>query len=145
MSDKTKLLHYLSSKTIQYTDNKGYRQCLRNLFNMNPNTYAEKISELKSIEDLDEETEDEISYDCEAAEKVMEDIFSQTKGNEIMDNIYSCAAARMFSEDMSIGLAVLFSYDYMPFFYLCLVDYLKAPNDFNKNNNNYINLMKKIS
>jgi hypothetical protein len=145
MSDQKCLFDYLTSKTVQYNDNKGYRQCLRELFNMNPATYSEKIDLIKSTEELDAETEDEISYDCEAAEKIMDDIFLKTVGDEIMDHIYSCAAARMFSEDKSIGLAVLFSYDYLPCFYLCLVDYLKAPGEFNKSNINYINLMKKIS
>jgi hypothetical protein len=112
---------------------------------MNPSKYSEKIYEIKSLEELDEETEDEISYDSEAAENVLDEIYSKTKDNDLMNEIYSNAAARMFSMDKTIGLAVLMSYDYLSFFILCLVDYLKAPGEFNKSNINYINLMKKIS
>lgn len=139
------LLEHLSSKNLFYEDNRGYRKCLRELFIMNPLNYSEKINELKSFEDIDDETEDEMSYDAEASEKILDDIYSCTKDNELMIDIYSTAAARMFSIDNSIGLAVLMCYDYLYSFILCLVDYLKDPNDFNKSNNNYINLMKKIS
>ena len=139
------LLEHLSSKNLFYEDNRAYRQCLRELFIMNPSKYSEKIYEIKSLEELDEETEDEISYDSEAAENVLDEIYSKTKDNDLMNEIYSNAAARMFSMDKTIGLAVLMSYDYLSFFILCLVDYLKAPGEFNKSNINYINLMKKIS
>jgi len=139
------LLEHLSSKNLSYQNNREYRQCLRELFIMNPSNYYEKINELKSFEEIDDETEDEMSYDAESTEKILDDIYSCTKDNEIMIDIYSTAAARMFSIDNSIGLAVLMCYDYLSYFMLCLVDYLKAPNDFNKTNINYINLMKKIS
>jgi len=139
------LLEHLSSKNLFYEDNKRYRQCLRELFLMNPEKYSEKIDLIKSTEELDEETEDEISYDSEAAEKIMDEIYLKTKDNDLLNEIYSNAAARMFSIDKTIGLAVLMSYDYLSFFILCLVDYLKAPGEFNKSNINYINLMKKIS
>jgi hypothetical protein len=139
------LLEHLSSKNLFYEDNKRYRQCLRELFLMNPEKYSEKIDLIKSTEELDEETEDEISYDSEAAEKIMDEIYLKTKDNDLLNEIYSNAAARMFSIDKTIGLAVLMSYDYLSFFILCLVDYLKAPGEFNKSNINYTNLMKKIS
>ena len=45
--------------SLSYTDNKGYRRCLREIFHMNSANYSEKISSLNSLEQLDEETEDE--------------------------------------------------------------------------------------
>jgi len=131
--------------SLSYTDNKGYRRCLREIFHMNSANYSEKISSLNSLEQLDEETEDEISYDEDAATKKMDEIYSKTKDNDLFMNIYKIAALRMFSEDPEIGLAVLFSYDYLPLFYLCLVEYLKSPGTLNNANTNYSNLLKKIS
>jgi hypothetical protein len=139
------LYERLSSKPIIYDNNKGYRQCLRELFQMNKANYQEKINEIRSREELDEETEDEISYDDSAAEKFMDEIYEKTKHNSLFKDIYKIAAAKFFSEDETIGLVVLFSYDFMSLFISCLVDYLKSPDDFNKENNKYIALLKKIS
>ena len=139
------LYEKLSTKTIIYDNNKCYRQCLRELFEMNEANYQEKINTIKSREGLDEETEDEISYDDDAASKMMDDIFDKTQSNELFNYIYLIAAAKFLSQDATIGLAVLFSYDYLSSFFLCLVDYLKDPANFNKENNNYIALLKKIS
>jgi hypothetical protein len=139
------LYERLSGKPIIYDNNKGYRQCLRELFEMNQATYQEKINAIKSREELDEETEYEVSYDDSAAEKTMDEIYEKTKDNVLFKNIYKIAAAKFLSEDESIGLVVLFSYDFMSSFIACLVDYLKSPDNFNSDNNNYIALLKKIS
>jgi hypothetical protein len=139
------LFEYLNSKKIEYADNKGYRQCLRELFNMNPANYAEKVNAIKMQEELDEETEDEISYDEASGVKLMDDIFSNTKDAELFNNVYKLAAAKMISEDPSIGQVVLFSYHYLPYYHLCLVDYLESPSNFNKENKNYNILVEKLS
>jgi len=139
------LYERLSGKPIIYDNNKGYRQCLRELFEMNQANYQEKINEIRSREELDEETEDEVSYDDSAAKKFMDEIYEQTKDNALLKAIYKIAAGKFLSEDESIGLVVLFSYDFMSSFMACLVDYFKSPDSFNSNNNNYIFLLKKIS
>lgn len=140
------LYERLSKKPIIYDNNKGYRECLRALFQMNQETYQDKINTIRSREELDEETEDEISYDDDAAQKIMDEIYEQTKSSELFNKIYVLAAGKFLSEDPSIGLAVLFSYDFLSSFIVCLVDYLKDSISFNnKNNNNYIELFKKIS
>ena len=139
------LLQHLINKKVDYHDNKGYRQCLRELFRMNPETYKEKLNTLRSLEDLDDETEDEISYDDSAAKDLLDQIFSKTEKNSLFNSAYMIAAGTMISEDPTIGLAVLFCYDFLPLFYLCLVDYLTSPAEFTKENNHYISLMKKIS
>jgi len=130
---------------IDYVDNKGYRQFLRGIFEMNSGNYQEKINSIKSVEELDEETEDEISYDEEAASKTMDKIYEKTKKNALFKNLYKIAASKMLSEDETIGQAVLFSYDYLKDFYLCLVDFYNERENFIDKNQNYINLLKKIS
>ena len=86
---------------ITYIDDKTYRQCLRDLFFMN--THIEI--------DFDEITQDEQNYDIDAANNAMDYVYNQTKENIYFQNLYDCAAAKMFSTDREIGLAVLFSYD----------------------------------
>jgi hypothetical protein len=135
-------LEYFLSKKIDYGDNMGYRKSMRDLFQMDKNNYNEKIT---SIEDLDEETEDENSYDEEAATKAMDFIYDETKDNVLFHELYVLAAGKFLSQDPLIGEAVLFSYDYLSLFYLCLVDYFNKPSEFTKTNINYINLLKKIS
>ena len=139
------LYERLSGKPIIYDNNKSYRQCLRELFEMNPVNYQDKINSIKSREELDEETEDEVSYDDNAAVKFMDEIYDKTKDYALFKNVYKIAASKFLSEDESIGLVVLFSYDFMSLFIACLVDYLKSPDSFNSDNNNYIALLKKIS
>jgi hypothetical protein len=130
---------------IDYVDNKGYRQFLRGIFEMNSGNYQEKINSIKSVEELDEETEDEISYDEEAASNTMDKIYEKTKKNVLFKKLYKIAASKMLSEDETIGQAVLFSYDYLKDFYLCLVDFYNEGENFTDKNPNYINLLKKIS
>jgi hypothetical protein len=130
---------------MDYNDNKGYRQSLRGLFEMNSKNYEDRINSIKSIEELDEETEDEISYDEKAASETMDQIYSKTKNNVLFKNLYKIAASKMLSEDETIGQAVLFSYDYLKDFYLCLVDFYNEPENFTDKNHKYINLLKKIS
>jgi len=131
--------------TIKYNNNKDFRSCLRKLFAMDAEKYAEKIQVLNSIENLDDETRDEISYDEDASTIMLDYVFDQTKENKLFQKLYDTAALRMFSVDKSIGLAVLFSYDYLKTFHLCLVDYFSSPEKFDEENINYINLIKKIS
>lgn len=139
------LLKIISTNNFQYNDNKGYRNSLRVLFNMDSNNYMDKVNEIRSTEQLDDETEDEICYDEESSTKMMDLIYEKTKDNVLFHELYVLAAGRFLSEDPLIGEAVLFCYDYLQLFILCLVDYLKSPNDFNKDNINYINLLKKLS
>ena len=53
--------------TIEYSNDTEYRHCLRNLFKMNPINYPD-ISEM----DLDEVTKDEVQYDLDAANVILE-------------------------------------------------------------------------
>jgi hypothetical protein len=133
------------NKTVEYEDNNGYRRCMRELFKMKSENYSDKLNEIKRIEELDAETEDEISYDDESVKTILDIVYLKTKDNVLFNRVYILAAATFLSEDPSIGEAVLFSYHYLPLFYLCLVDYFKSPEDFNSENINYINLLKKIS
>ena len=130
----SKILYNTNIALITYIDDKTYRQCLRDLFFMN--THIEI--------DFDEITQDEQNYDIDAANNAMDYVYTQTKDNIYFQNLYDCAAAKMFSTDREIGLAVLFSYDNLNFFHSCFVDYLHDPELFNEYIPSYIEMYNNI-
>jgi hypothetical protein len=92
-----------------------------------------------SLEGLDEETQDELLYDEKTMSIIMDEIYDATKNNDLFNELYDLAAARMFSTDRTIGQAVLLSYDYLCFFHNCLASFLKDEFD---NKNEYYLLLK---
>uniref|UniRef100_A0A6C0HZW1 Uncharacterized protein n=1 Tax=viral metagenome TaxID=1070528 RepID=A0A6C0HZW1_9ZZZZ len=121
-----------------YSNNKEYRQSLRDFFQM-------KCQPVVSNEDIDEETIDEFTYDADAVEKKMNEIFEKTKIINGFCKLYEIAASHMISTDLETGLAVLLSYDYF-YYFKDLFSYFEKNN--NKNlelSNEYKELLKKIS
>jgi hypothetical protein len=94
--------------------------------------------------EIDEITRDELDYDESAASKILDFVFEKTFENALFQELYDIAAAKMISMDRSIGLAVLFSYDYMALFHRCLCCYFTNPADFSETSDSYVCLKKKI-
>jgi hypothetical protein len=103
---------------VQYTNDREYRKCIRELFQMNPNNYPDVI------EEADEDFKDEVEYDDESAEKVIDYIMSITKNDPLYHELYEMAAATMMTEDLGLGLVLLFSYDYLELFHPILILYI---------------------
>lgn len=125
---------------IQYSNNTEYRQCLRTFFNMI--NFDESKDIIETCIDLDDETYDELLYDSNASLNGMNIIYEKTHNNPLFITLYSIAAGRMFSQDLQIGLSILFSYDHFIQFHKCLYDFYSSPNTFNENTESY-NLLKK--
>jgi len=128
--------NYNINKDVYYTNNKEYRQCMRELFNM-------KCVIQPDMEGIDEETIDELTYDEQTMSVIMDEIYNATKNNDIFNELYDLAAARMFSTDRTIGQAVLLSYDYLCFFHNCLASFLKG--EFDNKNEYYLLLKMKLT
>ena len=122
--------------TVQYDDDFGYRQSIRDVFGMNC------LPDSIFGSDYDAVTRDELLYEADAMTKGLDYIYERTKDVPEFKEIYEIAAGFMFSVDPNIGLAVIFSYDYFRLFHPCLVDFLKSGSI---SNDNRENLMKKIS
>jgi hypothetical protein len=113
-------------QTIQYSDNKEYRQRFREIFDISESArtcYANIEVSLDKDEDL--ETKDELNYDTSMMEKVMEDWFLKTNNTEsnplsVFKELYLYAEGRMFSTDLRIGQAVICSYDTFHLYYACI-------------------------
>ena len=101
--------------SLAYSNNTEYRSALRQFFKMNP--------VFCPTDDLDPETADELMYDTDTTIKCISAIYDTTKDNERFMNLYKCAAGRIFSEDASMGLTLLFCYDHFASFVPVLVDF----------------------
>ena len=101
---------------VEYYENNSYRQCLRQVMNMD----VSQITFEQYKDELDDETKDELLIDEKQMSDAMDEIYEKTKNVESFQSLYNSAAALMFSTDPNIGLAVLFSYDYFSLFHTCI-------------------------
>ena len=117
---------YNTNYHVEYYDNHQYRQCLREVFNMDLTLAREIIKQLEITNDetLDDETLDEMLFDDDTADKCMETIFKKTHNNTEFQELYLLAAAKMISMNLSIGMSICFSYDYFHLFHKYLVIFL---------------------
>ena len=120
---------------VKYNNDHEFRMTLRNLFQMNLKKYDE---------DIDLITNDENNYDDEAVTKVLDYIFLLTKNSSSFMELYTNAAALMLSTDPSIGLSILFSYDYLKDFHLCLKSFKEDPSKFGQEHPSYKNIKKRL-
>jgi hypothetical protein len=98
--------------------------------------------------DIDPVSRDELEYDEKSADLAMQYVMDKTSHLPLFAPIYEQAASFMFSTDKNIGIAVLFSYDYLLLFHNCLVDYFisltNMDTSFTKENKNYQLLYNKL-
>jgi hypothetical protein len=111
---------------IQYTNDDEYRECMIHVFH---------------YDDTDENSDNSYST------KLLDLIFEKTSVH--LREIYEKASAVIMMEDLDIGLAILFSYDYFSLFHLCLCDYLPLNEEeqieFPKKNQYYLQLLDKLN
>jgi hypothetical protein len=109
---------------------------------MNTNTCKDKVNVLEHNvnEVFDDETADELAYDDDAANKILDYVYTITHGNSLFNTLYMDAAAKMLSIDPSIGISVLFSYDYFELFNNCIKLFIQTPELFNSKCNEYVKL-----
>ena len=129
------LLHNFINQESNYDDDSSYRECLRNMFMM---------IELTPNTDIDHITNDENNYDEESMSKAMDIIYEKTRNDKLFQYLYQHGAAKMFSMDQEIGLAVLCSYDYFHLFHMCLRDFFQNTKAFHEKSESYRCLTKKL-
>jgi hypothetical protein len=130
------VLYDISEKTMSYSNDFEYRACLRKLFCMNRPILDE---------DIDEISRDEQDFDIESTTKSLDYVYETTFENPAFQELYDIAASKMISMDRSIGLSVLFSYDYFALFHACLCCFYENSAGFSKETESYKNLVKKLS
>ena len=130
------MYYNLDLELTPYNNDIEYRESLRKLFSM-----QKVVAYCAEIDDI---TNDENDYDNDSASKAMDFVYQQTKDNLFFQKLYDSAASKMLSQDREIGLAVLYSYDYMLYFHNCFIDFYKKPLEFNDTKDSYIQLSKKL-
>lgn len=122
---------YNITVNVNYNDNYSYRSCLRAVTNMCKSDIY--VPWDKMDDDLDEETIDEMLFDNVKMTTSMDYIYNKTHTIPKFKELYSLAAGKMLSTNQSIGLAILFSFDYFSYFHKCLIDFFNN-NDVNSSN-----------
>lgn len=115
---------------VDYSTTDEYRYQIQRIFFMD-------------VENLVTET-DEIAYDDEAIKSGLEFILNQTKDSPLFVRLYEKAAEIVLSDNLEMGLAILFSYDYLNMFHSVLYIYFFEPENFVDTNPTYIELFNKI-
>lgn len=118
-----------SCMEISYSSDREYRATFRSIFGMssNNNTLLSQDTPTDTMNDSDDDiTEDENDYDVGAATHVMDEIYEKIQHDGLFRELLDHAAGKMLSLDPSIGLTILFSYDYFAAFHRCLCVFLAA-------------------
>jgi len=118
-----------------YTDNTTYRMAVRQIITM-------PVRATPRDPDLDDETADELDYDEQYMSAFLDTVYAETRDHPVFRNLYEFAAARMFSTDPEIGLAVLMSYDFLYRFYPCLVLYQTDASAFTETSREYVDIVR---
>jgi len=132
---------YPVSLLVDYSNSQEYRECVRRIFQMDSSKYPEMAKD----PEIDAESRDENEYDEDASAKAIETIFEKTRNCPAIDELYLLAAARMFSTEQDIGLAILMSYDYLFFFHPILAEFFGNHETFeNKNHPLILEITSKL-
>jgi hypothetical protein len=96
-------------------------------------------------DDIDEISRDEQDFDMENTSRCLDYVYESTSGNPWFQELYDSAAEKMISIDRSIGLSVLFSYDYFAGFHKCLCCYYEDPANFDDKSLAFIELKTSLT
>ena len=118
-----------------YIDSTTYRMAIRQIITM-------PASATPRDPDMDDVTADELDYDETYMSTFLDTVYAETRDHPLFRNLYEFAAARMFSTDHEIGLAVLMSYDFLYRFYPCLVLFQRSPESFTETSSEYLDVIR---
>lgn len=129
---------------VQYENNSQYRKWIRNVFKMDTSPIFKEIETKYNMDELDEESLDEMLYDHDIMSQTMEQLYRVTQSNVLFQTVYDLAAGKMFSTDQTIGQVILFSYDYFYLFHACLCVFFHSPELFDETCIYYLELKDKL-
>jgi hypothetical protein len=121
------MIFELHPDEVIYNDDNQYRRIMRKIFNM---------------KDLENQEYDEINYDPKNIEKYLNDIFSKTEDEPEFLELYELASALLISTDISIGITLLFSFDYLKDFYTVVYLFVNDNIQWKNKISNLINKLK---
>ena len=131
-----------STPLIEYNTTEEYRAHIRIIFGMDCESKRKEIQE--TYMDLDKESLDELLYDENQMSMVMDQIYQMTEHHPQFQELYRLAAAKMLSEDLKIGQAVICCYDYFYLFHPCMCTFIDCPIIFDEYCPYFIQLRDKL-
>ena len=151
---------------IEYNTTEEYRSHVRTIFKMDCESKRKEIQEIygqgsseamnpttnaigdrrspETFGDLDKESLDELLYDENQMSMVMDQIYQMTEQHPQFQELYRLAAAKMLSEDLTIGQAVICCYDYFYLFHPCMCTFIDCPIIFDEYCPYFIQLRDKL-
>jgi hypothetical protein len=120
---------------VSYVNDGEYRAVFRRVFGMKT---------LPPDADMDALTADEIDYDVDAASAVMDSVFERTESDPLFQELYDLAAAKMFSLERTIGMAILFAFDNFAHYHQCLRLYFLEPASWTRSHPTFVAMLNKI-
>jgi len=124
-----------------YSNNVEYRKALQELcFLRYPDTFPTG----DYPEGTDPESCHEMTYDIENMTYALDFIWHNTRQQALFVELYKLAADEMITEDLEVGLAILFSYDYLRYFYPVFREYMILNAQFDEDHPFYILLKQKL-
>jgi hypothetical protein len=133
----------LVTPTIEYTTTHEYRKVIRHLFYMDCSSIIQSLEQHYDMENMDEETLDELLYDHDKMENTLNILFHKTNIHSSFQTLYKDGAALMLSQEHTIGQCILCSYDYLALYHRCLYDYFVVGH-FDENCESFILLYDKL-
>ena len=121
------------SSNISYSNSTEYRRIFRKITHQSEHPPENPLG-------IDDETLDEQHYDDDTVSRFMDTVYHSTQHSSLLQHLYDSAAAKMISTNREIGLAVLFSYDYMSAFYTCYCEYISSPETFSETTQSYMKI-----
>jgi hypothetical protein len=104
-----------------YENNEEYRNVLKELCYLR---YPDTFPKGDYPEDTEPESRHEMTYDLKNMTYALDFIWHHTKTSGLFTNLYKTAAAELFTEELEVGLALMFSYDYLCYFYPVFREYM---------------------
>lgn len=124
MNSNDKLITYNYKIQVNYTNNKEYRSCLRQVFRIDTELILKQMQQLyPNFDTFEDETKDELLFDEPKVNEKMDEILKMTIFAEPFRELYKKAASFVISESPDIGLAILLSYDYFKEFHVVLSEW----------------------
>ena len=124
-----------------YSNNVEYRKVLQELcFLRYPDTFPTG----DYPEGTDPENCHEMTYDLENMTYALDFIWHNTRQQQLFVDLYKLAAVEMMTEDLEVGLAILFSYTYLRYFYPVFREYMVLNERFDEHHPFYILLKQKL-
>jgi hypothetical protein len=126
----------------QMTNHLPFNLCIESLSYENDDEYRAAVKLICFLCNSDLPDDD---YDTEQMTKALDYIWENTRNNSTFMELYTLAASQMMTEEATIGLAILFSYDYLKEFYLLCSKFLSNPAESCDDHPCYLSLKTKLT